>query len=240
MRRTQIRLGLLVTIFAAIAALVYWRFPDTAVTQEDQQAAESIRRIFDFSRTTDTTPIPITVGTIEMVIPANYFRGTPVPNERTRATLLQALLPDFDPYTARNAEEFQRPGWNRKISILIQEVRSQEPDVAQRIIYVGVDSLEPLEEIGTVFGLKHFQGPNLNGSRQIRDVFIPYNEDSDFTIICRIQNSVPHPSCQIVFIRDGYFAKLTFSREYLNQYSSILNNSYDLIENFIVNSPTEM
>lgn len=104
-------LGILLGIYALIFGFGFW-------------AAYETGKRLDIGRGVSTNPhlVRLEIGDKVFAIPQNHIWSREDWNGgKVEGVNLQALLPDFEPYTEANRQEFDKPGWNRKMSFLLTE-----------------------------------------------------------------------------------------------------------------------
>ena len=76
---------------------------------------------------TDGEILHIRLAGIDYWIPANYFDSPLDPGIDQDAALLQVLLPDLEPRTRENWDEFMRvPGFGRRATILVRPIPNED------------------------------------------------------------------------------------------------------------------
>lgn len=142
-----------------------------------------------------------------------------------------ALLPDFSPYTAQNARDFEELGWGKKVDIYMTHRRSLEIKTLDLIM----PRLKKLPESPLVKGFLHFEDPSSKTDEFYNQLQVGYDMVSIRCDKPEIDPKPPvSPSCEVrAGYRQKFTVKVTFHLQYLSQWSAILDNSRRLLDGFV-------
>jgi hypothetical protein len=189
------------------------------------------------SPTSRTDPIALTVGNLNLVIPANYIQyASARQGGQVKDIALAAKLPDFHGYTDWYASTFNDNGPDSTVVYLLireDDLGLSEADRLKRIYmsYVVDTTGAPSD-----FGLTHyvFRDDADSGYRG-EDLYVGQTAQGQVVLRCdRLGPLVLSPSC----LRDmklGHHASLTyrFKRSHLAQWQDIATGVDALMQSFI-------
>ena len=194
---------------------------------------------------TDNEIVQLEIGDKVFRIPKNHiwsredWRGGKV-----EAVNLQALLPDFEPYTASTKAEFDKPGWNRGITFVLRHHNTAgsrtgshsmtRKAVYDRVVYDFVlQKKTGITELPGPYGLV-LQVLDSASSNSDRDLYVGHKKDGSFYWVkCDREKKYKYPSCKTYFGYSEYVAiDYSFSKKYLNDWEKIDNSVFKFIKSF--------
>ena len=120
----RLRTGLLAGVALLVLALLGWGAVKAFPFLTALYITKTEDRLFylpAFALTTDQTPVEFELRDRVLRVPKAYLKFKHQwDGGRRDEIFIKALLPDMEPPTDSNLEEFTKPGWNRKISIVIK------------------------------------------------------------------------------------------------------------------------
>jgi hypothetical protein len=142
-----------------------------------------------------------------------------------------ALLPDFSPYTAENAIDFEELGWGKKVDIYMSHRKSLEIKTLDLVM----PRFKRLPEDPRVRGYLHFEDPISKTDEFFNQLEVGYDM---VNIRCAKPEIDPKPSVSpSCTVRAGYRQQFTvmatFHLRYLDQWQNILNGSRRLLDGFV-------
>lgn len=142
-----------------------------------------------------------------------------------------ALLPDFAPYTAHNAKDYEELGWGKKAKVYMTRRKNLEI----RTLDVIMPRLKKLPEDPRVQGFLRFEDPISKTDEYFNQLQVGYDM---VNIRCDKPEIDPKPPaspyCEIrAGYRQQFTMKVTFHRQYLPQWSAILEGSRHLLDGFV-------
>ena len=188
----------------------------------------------------------VTVNGVAFDIPVNYshaeyamFKRWPSPTKeelegrvRRKVDVIKmvVLMPDMEPYTERNAKEFDRHDWGDKVSIFMTTSRA---DWEYYYRYT-VPLLQRLPDIAEMPGMYRYRDPALS---QI--VYLSHKQPASSVtrIICPDQSKAPSPYCKVdTQYTDHFDLKVAFSQKHLGHWRMIDRKVKSLLNNLKVES----
>lgn len=142
-----------------------------------------------------------------------------------------ALLPDFSPYTAQNAKDFEELGWGKKVDIYMTHRRSLEI----KTLDLMMPRFKKLPEDPRVKGFLHFEDPSSKTDEFYNHLQVGYDMVSISCAKPQINPKPPvSPSCTLLAgYRQQFTVMVTFHLQYLPQWSAILDDSRHLLDGFV-------
>ncbi len=158
-------------------------------------------------------------------IPRNYFvSGLPCTDEPLTDGLRMVMLwPGLEAFTEENAEEFRKPGWNRKVRVLLTPAgRKARGETLLNLFREGAATESKDVELGWI-------RYNFEDYRRTTDVYL-VDRESHLYLLCKKPGSVPNPSCQSIYaLSDGVDVQMSFSRNFIGSFLEIKQQFDDLI-----------
>lgn len=195
-----------------------------------------------YGSATNPSLVQIEMGDKNFSIPQNHirFRGDWVSGEKSGVNL-HALLPEFSPYTRQNKPYFDKPGWNKKITVLLHEHNIKDSHFSK----TSMTRKEIYHRIthdygsGVPYKTTSQSGPygltvedmHSNSNKQLYSGSLP---NGDFYWVkCSREETVPNPSCSGYFAYSTYTTiKYTFAKAYLEHWKTLDNDVRNFIHNF--------
>lgn len=152
---------------------------------------------------------------------------------------LHALLPDFEPLTEVNRHEFEKPGWWRKISMVLSEHAMQANErptghvsMTRREIYERTTRNQTARDLNGPFGLRLQKFANKLSTED--DMYVGTKRDGSFYwVTCRLEGKVPFPSCSTYIEYSKHVVvHYTFPKAKLSDWMRIEDGVLDLIKKF--------
>lgn len=147
---------------------------------------------------------------------------------------LQALLPNFEPYTEANRHEFEGLGWNRTISLLLKQSNAYTKNKTTISRLETYKQLTPGGDITTKpaqFGLTRVYGITWSAEKEF---FIGTLPDGGFYwTTCSPEGKHKSPSCNTLANYSDYtYIDYTFAKKYLPDWASIDKGVVNLLRQF--------
>lgn len=163
--------------------------------------------VYQYDPTVSKKTVHVRMSGREYDFPENLFRPDSIPEHEPRAIWMVSLLPGLEGRTNQNrAEIMTKPGWGRRVMILINIMRVSEETFMQRRFQYMDKAHGPFEIRSTNLGLVHrYPKPPSkarNESRQEVYVF-PSKDNARVIISCLKISDVPIPSCSQFFALNG-------------------------------------
>ncbi|MFN3077131.1 MAG: hypothetical protein ABT940_09675 [Alphaproteobacteria bacterium] len=186
-----------------------------------------------------TQMVVFQMGEVGFSIPRNYFWRLPGHNGMAPDGMnfaIVALLPDFEPRTQKNANEFDKPGWNN--NIFISPFFKGNMPTGKKLfdnIY-RVDSLFTDRTVHYKYNFSQYR--SFYG-----DVFFSGTlDDPGFFIECSpikpAEHPVPSPSCgRYVLVGRDLYIHYSYSRTYLEHSQKIEQNLIAFFNRFRTSGP---
>ena len=201
--------------------------------------------MFDISAgaTTETKLIRLEIGDKVFDIPKNHiwFRAG-WKDGRIDAVNLEALLPDFESRTKENWSEFEKPGWNQKVGLMLSEhsmpTSAEDPtpkvSMTRREVYNRVVKEQPPRNEPTAFGLTRQKFPDPKKVSSGDEIYIAKKPDGSFYWVrCSPEGKFPSPSCSTYADYSPHlYVKYTFSKNHLRDWLTIEKGAIALIQRF--------
>lgn len=182
----------------------------------------------------DTSIVHTRVGGLDFYVPKNYFRHPSVGcGVEEPGMLLRVLLPDMEGYTEANAREIEgleKPGWGRKMNIMI-EARKRLRELARVVAGSG----GPSASYTTQFGLLHVRSNRFDGGGPRTETDVLFEEEDGTVkrfIVCDAVTAVPSPGCAHRFLYRGLRTQATYDRDHLAQWREIEVKVRSLLDRF--------
>jgi hypothetical protein len=194
---------------------------------------------------TDNEIVQLEIGDKVFRIPKNHiwsredWRGGKV-----EAVNLQALLPDFEPYLDSTKSEFDKPGWNKKITLVLEnhnmvgsKTGSQSMTrqaVYDRVVYdFSLQRKAKVTDFPGPYGLV-LQTLDSSSSNSGRELYIGHKKDGGFYWVkCDMDRPNRYPSCNTYLeYSSQVYISYTFSKKYLNEWERIDAAVLSFIKNF--------
>ncbi len=208
-----------------------------------------MKKRFDIGYGASTSPrlVRLEIGDKVFAIPQNHIWSRDRWQDgKVTGVNLQALLPNFEPYTETNKQEFEKPGWNREISFLLSEhniansptgkTSMTRKDVYERIIRSVSQQLKPTKDFPGPFGLtlKKWIKPSPGD----KELYVGHKKNGDFYWIkCDPDNPKEFPSCSTyIEYSKQVTIHYTFSKQYLSDWKTIDQGVLNLIHQFEINA----
>jgi hypothetical protein len=178
---------------------------------------------------TDPTPVHLVLNGHRLTFPRAYLQyqtqwaGGPVSE-----IFVEALLPDFEPPTKANLQEFLRAGHGRKIDVNLKDAR-QMRDMDDFKAWV-FSYIQPRSVTRKRHGLVSFN--TRGGVYSGMNIFIPEEPHPDIQFFeCGIKiGLIVSPGCQVLFFYNpGIHVDYSYSRDFLPQWREI----HDGVRRFI-------
>lgn len=198
------------------------------------QSQRSGDYIADLAQFDANKTVEFTIGKAIFRIPKNYLL-----NRSLRAGgavdgfALMVLLPNLEPYSEANAAEFTKPGYHRKLDLLVQlkgEAPSADTQFSNRVNNGQFFRVQ--ESRHEVVGLVRYESKLV-----VRDdLYVPDKVgDVEVFYSCVKEGLRPHPSCLGVTFYGGDIAlQYYFSREYISDWQAIDVSIKSLLGEFFV------
>lgn len=182
----------------------------------------------------DTGIVHTRVGGHDFYVPKNYFRHPSIGcGVEESGMLLRVLLPDMEGYSETNAREIEgldKPGWGRKINILVQAL-----DRLRDFARLLADGADPTVSYPTQYGLLHARSNRIDGGGPSTetDVFFQHEDGTvKRFILCDAVTAVPYPGCAHQFLYRGLRTQATYSRDYIAQWREVEAKVRSLLDRF--------
>lgn len=139
-------------------------------------SSHEVRQRLDYGYGTSASPrlVQLEIGDKPFTIPQNHiwsrnrWSGRKVGGVNTHA-----LLPGFEPRTEANENEFEKPGWNKKISLMLSEhningSRTSSTSMTRKEAYDRIIKNKKSETLPALYGLTRIHtAPELVGNREL-------------------------------------------------------------------------
>ncbi|AKH21919.1 hypothetical protein [Sedimenticola thiotaurini] len=234
--------------FTALAAILVGLYAVT--TGFGIWASHETGKRFDIGYGTSTSPklVHLEIGYKVFAIPQNYiWSREDWKGGKVQGVNLHALWPDFEPYTEANRYEFDKPGWNRKMDILLREhnipgSRTSRTSMTRREIYdrilydYAAQKPRIARELQGPFGLKiqHLSPPRISGD----EIYTGRKANGDFYWVqCGQEGKHEFPSCSTYVEYSKYVTiHYSFSRKDLNNWQGIDDAVVAFVNSFEANT----
>lgn len=186
-----------------------------------------------YGASTSPRPVRLEVGDKVFVIPQNHiWSREDWKGGKVHGVNLQALLPDFAPYTETNRQQFDKPGWHDEIDILLTTHNtpgaeySSAPmgrsDVYRRIVYdyaTSEQKAQRREKYSFNLDSIYLQPPEVDGM----ELYVATGGDgSNYWIRCYPEEVGTYPSCSTYLEYSSRVTiQYTFSRTHLRDWKTI-------------------
>jgi len=193
-----------------------------------------------YGTTTNANFARLEIGDKVFSIPKNYIwsRGD-WKGGRVTGVNLHALLPDFEPLTEVNRHEFEKPGWRRKIRMVLGEhamPANERPtghvSMTRREIYERTTRNQTARDLNGPFGLRLQKFPNKLSSDD--DLFVGTKPDGSFYWVgCSSEGKVPSPSCSTYIEYSTHvYVHYTYPKAQLSEWMRIEDGVLHLVQKF--------
>lgn len=192
---------------------------------------------------TNSRLVRLEIGDKVFAIPQNHiWSREDWKGGKVEGVNLHALLPDFEPYTEKNRHEFDKPGWNRNVDLLLREhniagSRTAAPsmtrgEIYDRILYHSA-SQKPrrVTDHPGPFGLTLKQ---LEPSSSNDELYVGRRGDGGFYWVeCSPDGSVKFPACSTyIEYSTQVTIHYTFAKSRLSDWQAIDDGILDFIRKF--------
>ncbi len=151
--------------------------------------------------------------------------------------LFAALLPDFEPYTEANKHEFDKPGWHRKISLMLSEhnipgSRTSSPSMTRSEVYERRIRNKEITDAPGPYGLtRQYANPKLTGDMEL---YVGHKHDGSFYWVqCRPNHLVSFPSCKtFISYSEQTAVSYSFAKDRISDWAVIDDGVLNLIQQF--------
>ena len=181
--------------------------------------------------TTNTKLVQLEIGDKKFSIPQNHIWAREGwLSGRQDGVNLWALLPKFQPYTDANKSEFDRPGWNSEITLLLSEHNTpgkptSATQMTRELIYKRKTTntsaslhWKVLNETAP-YGLMLQRMPDKKSDLEL---YVARKKNGEFYWIECHPQGVSSPSCSSAFsFSERTYIKYTFSRQFLEDWELI-------------------
>lgn len=234
--------------FTALAAILVGLYAVT--TGFGIWASHETGKRLDIGYGTSTSPklVHLEIGDKVFAIPQNYiWSREDWKGGKVQGVNLHALWPDFEPYTEANRHEFDKPGWNRKISLLLREhnipgsrttsTSMTRVEVYERIMRkVGYGKPREFSDVPGFFGLtlKKWLQPRPGDD----ELYVGTKRDGNYYWVrCSPSGKHSSPSCNTYIEYSTHVTiRYTFSRRHLAEWQAIDNSVVNFIRRFELNT----
>lgn len=189
-------------------------------------------------------PITFVIAGQPMLVPENF---TQFPRDRKggdrHSVALYALLPDFAPFTVRNAQSFtDNSADSRVVHFQIEAFRSPLTE-SQRLERIYLERVvDPSGEPGPA-GLRRFEFADRSGRFGNEDLFVAPLRGGTYPVIMCVRETavIDNPNCRRDFeIGDGLAVSYRFKRSRLDDWQEINDGVLALINHFRSEGEAEM
>lgn len=194
----------------------------------------------DYGYGTATNPrlVQLEIGDKVFAIPQNHIWSRENWNSgKTDGVNMHALLPDFEPYTEVNRHEFDKPGWRKKISLMLSEhnipgSRTTSTSMTRSEVYERIVRNKEITDVPGPYGLtRQHKIPYLTSEKEL---YVGHKQDSSFYWVrCYQDHRGPSPSCSTdVSYSDQTYVRYTFAKNRLSDWQVIDDGVLSLIQQF--------
>ena len=227
LRRTTILL-----LLGLICWAVWWLAQFYVVIKAEREG-----RLFylpAFALTTDRTPVDFTIRDRRFRVPKAYLEfKSEWAGGKVDALFLQALLPDMDPPSDANLEEFENPGWQNQVLITIEDAKNwRELEDVDRW-FLGETVADTKIELPEYALVRYDFASRTRGEQ----LFIPINNHPQIRYFtCGVADEfVKSPSCDVFFYWDRKIhIHYIFSKEYLPRWQNVNDSVMHLVNLLMV------
>lgn len=227
---------IIVSLAAGLLFLLPRHHDGSPVTGPDKSSNN--QRLFEFLDSlvearfysTDTNIEHMVIADHKFWIPENYIMSPYEDKPYAQGILLQVLLPNMEPRTQDNIDQFTKGnGHQNRSRILIQNLQRRTDT---RFVLDKVFEWNPsMREIDRQFDLHHFYSQTSNPAVPHFEAYID-GTPSDFKsfILC-----TPHelePGCAHHFQHEGLYIEVSYSKRYLGDWRRLQQNTIDLLKHF--------
>ena len=184
---------------------------------------------------TDSEPIHVRLDGRNYCIPANYLEALLTPGVDQHDIMLAALLPDLEPKTGSNLDEFvNTPGWGRRMLIHVDTGLTDLQLVLEIALQTGVEFHGPMEQNGSLHGLTWHRPVGESAIRSRHDIFVHYEENIPSTYIqCLRDENLRRLACYHDFYHDGLYYTATYGRHLLKSWPEVQHGVAELLSGFL-------
>ncbi len=196
------------------------------------------------------------IGKYDFDVPLYYHYGEyikrkhkwPTPSRdriSVNAFLIDAILPEFQPWSSQNASEFVRLGWGNKTLIVIKKKRGRLKTLNEYISFLKngrrlIKSNKPPRSDGLLHFIDRLSINNVNTERRV-DIYVKKDPapGNYFLIRCNRESKgkTSHPYCKIITDYDENIrVQYSFSKKHLDSWSTLEKNLREKINGFIINN----
>ena len=161
-----------------------------------------MRQRLDYGYGTATSPrlVHLEIGDKAFAIPQNYIWSRDSWNGgKVDGVNMHALLPDLEPYTEANENEFKKPGWNKKISLMLSEhnikgSRTTSTSMTRSEVYERIIRKKEITAAPGPYGLtRQYKTPYLTSEKEL---YVGYKHMVAYWVQCYQNDRVSSPSCK--------------------------------------------
>lgn len=212
-------------------------------------AAHETGKRLDIGYGASTSPrlVRLEIGDKVFAIPQNHiWSREDWKGGRALGVNLQALLPDFEPYTEATQKEFEKPGWHQKIKMTLMargvpgSLPASTGSMSRRENYTtNVARGQAAREAPGPFGLdRQIFHPEPLGMRKGEEVYVTTSPDGRFYwATCRPDGAVKSPSCHSSIEYSPHtYVRYSFSKSLLSDWQAIDEGVLGLIRQFEIDA----
>lgn len=183
---------------------------------------------------TDSEIEHIPIAGLDLWIPKSYLMGSYTISAEHEDILLQVLLPNFEPRTPNNIEQFTGGlGWQNRSHIQISNI-SKRTDT--KFVLNKVFELHPsMKEVEPEFGMRHYRSPDPTDGLLHYEIFID-GDPTNFASFIKCQPLEPDPGCEHIFEFQGLYVEINYSKRYLGEWKRTQKSFLALLEFFKTNA----
>lgn len=212
-------------------------------------SSETSRRLdIGYGASGNSNLVQLEIGDRVFAIPKNHIWSRESwKGGKVSSVNLHALFPDFEAYTQANKHEFDKPGWNRKITLLLMEHNIPKSRIASakmtrravynRMLYDDAAQKERTgQEIEGAFGLTlHALSPPIPSGKELYSGF--KSDGGFYWVRCGREEKYPFPSCtSYIEFSEKSSIKYRFSRKLLSEWEAIDNSVLKFVRQFVVDT----
>jgi hypothetical protein len=202
-------------------------------------AGEAFRHLpAPYAPSAGTEIVHTRIGGHDFFVPRNFFRHPQIGcGVEEKAMLLRVLLPEMEGYTEENAREIEgvdKPGWGRKMNILVQPF-GRLSGYNRRMFHASTGGVDPTAAYPKQHGLLYTPSNRIRngGPRSAVDVFFDRENGNLIRfIVCSGVTAVPSPGCQHRFVYENLRVDATYDRKRLASWADIESKVRALLDRF--------
>lgn len=212
-------------------------------------SSETSRRVdIGYGESTSSKLVHLEIGDRAFSIPQKHIWSRESwKGGRVSSINMHALLPDFEGYTQDNRHELEKPGWNKKITLLLMEhnipgsrtgsASMTRREVYDRMLFDDAAQNQRIDhEVQGPFGLVlHELTPPIPSGKEL---YTALNDDGEFYWVrCAREEKYPFPSCTTyIEFSEKTSIKYRFSRKLLSEWEAIDNSVLKFVRQFVVDA----